>query len=122
MLGVMLTDPAVVPVVSVESKTFEGSLLVMVIGNSLAGGLSIETVTNFSRFAPRLISLSVKCPSGAVAFPVRVTAWGLPVALSVILTDAEREPAAVGLNAIFNVALLEGGTATCIIRDGRRPG
>lgn len=34
-----------------------------------------------------------------VPVPVRATVWGLPVALSTRLTDAVREPAAVGVNA-----------------------
>ena len=38
--------------------------------------------------------------------PVRETVCGLPAALSVMLRDAERVPAAVGLNVTLTVQLL----------------
>ena len=43
--------------------------------------------------------------AGAAPVPERVMLWGLPVALSAMLTDALRVPVAVGLNVIFIVQL-----------------
>jgi hypothetical protein len=40
-----------------------------------------------------------------VPVPVRVTVWGLPLALSVIVTEAVRFPLAVGVNVTLIVQL-----------------
>jgi hypothetical protein len=40
---------------------------------------------------------------GAIARPVSKTAWGLPAALSLIVSDALRKPETVGANVIWNV-------------------
>ena len=41
--------------------------------------------------------------AGAVPVPERVTAWGLPLALSLILTEAVRVPLAVGVKVTLIV-------------------
>src|ERR1700722_13641615 len=46
----------------------------------------------------------------AVPVPLRVTACGLPVALSDTVTDADRAPAAVGLNVTSMVQLPSSAT------------
>jgi hypothetical protein len=42
---------------------------------------------------------------GAVPVPARITVCGLPVALSVMVTEAERDPKAVGVKATLIVQL-----------------
>jgi hypothetical protein len=42
---------------------------------------------------------------GAAPVPVRLTAWGLPLALSVMLTEAVRLPLAVGVKVTLIVQL-----------------
>jgi hypothetical protein len=48
--------------------------------------------------------------AGATPVPVRLTAWGLPLALSVIVTAALRAPVAVGLNVTLMVQLAAAAT------------
>src|SRR5579872_800720 len=48
---------------------------------------------------------AVKAPKGALPVPVRVIAWGVPVALSLMLTEAERDPELVGVNVTLIVQL-----------------
>jgi hypothetical protein len=45
-----------------------------------------------------------------VAVPLRLTVWGLPLALSTRLTDPLREPAAVGVNATLSEQVLLAAT------------
>jgi hypothetical protein len=48
--------------------------------------------------------------AGAVPVPERATVWGLPLALSVMLTEAERLPLAVGVKVTLIVQLLLAAT------------
>ena len=48
--------------------------------------------------------------NGAVPMPVRFTVCGLPVALSVMVTEAERDPKAVGVKVTLIVQLLPAAT------------
>ena len=43
--------------------------------------------------------------AGATAVPVRPTVWGLPVALSLIISEAVRVPVAVGVKVTLIVQL-----------------
>jgi hypothetical protein len=50
--------------------------------------------------------LADKLADGAAPVPVRETTLGLPVALSVIVNEPEREPTAVGVNVTYSEQLL----------------
>ena len=49
-------------------------------------------------------------PVGAVPVPERLTVWGLPLALSVMLSEAVRLPLAVGLKVTLTVQLAPAAT------------
>jgi hypothetical protein len=56
------------------------------------------------------VKVGVKAPKGALPVPVSVIACGLLAALSVMFTDAERDPEAVGLKVTLIVQLLPAAT------------
>jgi len=54
---------------------------------------------------PKVRLVAVRLTTGAVPVPVRLTVCGLPLALSVMLTEAVRVPGAVGVNLTLIVQL-----------------
>jgi hypothetical protein len=89
-----LLVPVIVPLASVSAAA---PLLVNV---SVSGALVVPTA-----WFPNDSGLGVIVRTGppATPDPVRLTVWGLPVALSVMLTDAVRDPVEVGLNVTLMV-------------------
>jgi hypothetical protein len=55
--------------------------------------------------------VGVTAAKGALPVPVRLTAWGLPGALSVMVTEAERDPKAVGAKVTLIVQVPFAATA-----------
>ena len=59
---------------------------------------------------PKARLVAERLARAAVPVPERVTVWGLPLALSVMLTEAVRLPLAEGLNVTLIVQLLPAAT------------
>ena len=59
---------------------------------------------------PKERLLGERLAAGAVPVPVRVTLWGLPLALSVMVTDAVRLPLAAGVKVRLMVQLAPAAT------------
>jgi len=76
--------------------------LVTVIGIAL-----LEVATSW---LPKLTLVGLRMTDGAVPVPVKATACGLPLTLSLIIREAERLPVAVGVKVRFTVVLLPGVT------------
>jgi hypothetical protein len=81
-----------------------------------ATGLVFVTVTGWEALvAPTSWLLKVRLPgetvgADTIAVPVSPTVWGLPVALSVIVTVPLRLPVAVGVKVTSIVQLVPGAT------------
>ena len=72
--------------------------------------IAVAALVVLTGWLPKLPLAGVIPMPGAVPVPVSVTLCGLPLALSVIDSEAVRLPVAVGVNVTFTVVLLPGVT------------
>jgi hypothetical protein len=88
-----------VPVMVSGRVILRAAVPVLVMVTLRAFDAPVVTLPNAREVALRLTTGT----TGVTPVPVRATVWGEPVALSAIDTDAERAPAADGLNVTLTV-------------------